>query len=46
MSEGAGGVRLQKFLASAGVASGRKAEALIVEGRVLVNASVVRQLGT
>ncbi|HET8542502.1 MAG TPA: pseudouridine synthase, partial [Anaeromyxobacter sp.] len=38
--------RLQKFLASAGVASRRKAEALILEGRVEVNASVVRQLGT
>ncbi len=38
--------RLQKFLASAGVASRRKAEALIVDGRVKVNETVVRQLGT
>ncbi len=38
--------RLQKFLASAGVASRRKAEALIVEGRVKVNERVVRQLGS
>ena len=38
--------RLQKFLASAGVASRRRAEALILEGRVQVNAAVVRQLGT
>jgi 23S rRNA pseudouridine2605 synthase len=38
--------RLQKFLASAGVASRRKAEALILEGRVKVNQGVVRQLGT
>src|SRR5512138_3641238 len=40
------GERLQKFLASAGVASRRKAEALILEGRVKVNEAVVRQLGT
>ena len=38
--------RLQKFLASAGVASRRRAESLILEGRVQVNAAVVRQLGT
>jgi 23S rRNA pseudouridine2605 synthase len=38
--------RLQKFLASAGVASRRKAEALILEGRVKVNQQVVRQLGS
>ncbi|HEX9050103.1 MAG TPA: pseudouridine synthase, partial [Anaeromyxobacter sp.] len=38
--------RLQKFLASAGVASRRKAEALILDGRVKVNQSIVRQLGT
>lgn len=40
------GERLQKFLAGAGVASRRGAEALIVEGRVQVNGRVVRELGT
>ncbi|HEY6098271.1 MAG TPA: pseudouridine synthase [Anaeromyxobacter sp.] len=40
------GERLQKFLASAGVASRRKAEELIVQGRVEVNARAVTQLGT
>ena len=39
-------IRLQKFLAGAGVASRRKAEALILEGRVTVNRAVVRELGT
>jgi 23S rRNA pseudouridine2605 synthase len=38
--------RLQKFLASAGVASRRKAEDLIVSGRVKVNERAVTQLGT
>jgi 23S rRNA pseudouridine2605 synthase len=40
------GVRLQKFLAGAGVTSRRKAEALIGAGRVKVNARVVTELGT
>ena len=40
------GERLQKFLAAAGVASRRKAESLIAEGRVQVNGRVVRELGT
>jgi 23S rRNA pseudouridine2605 synthase len=40
------GVRLQKVLASAGVASRRVAEDLIVEGRVRVNGEVVTELGT
>ncbi len=39
-------VRLQKFLAAAGVASRRKAEELIVAGRVKVNDAVVKELGT
>jgi len=39
-------VRLQKFLANAGVTSRRKAEELIEAGRVKVNGSVVRELGT
>lgn len=38
--------RLQKILASAGVASRRKSETLIVEGRVTVNGAVVTELGT
>jgi 23S rRNA pseudouridine2605 synthase len=37
--------RLQKILSRAGVASRRKAEELIVEGRVKVNGKVVDQLG-
>ncbi|MBM7504532.1 pseudouridine synthase [Agromyces aurantiacus] len=41
-----GGVRLQKALAAAGVASRRVAENLIVEGRVEVNGRVVTELGT
>lgn len=40
------GVRLQKFMASAGVASRRKAEELITAGVVRVNGQVVRELGT
>ena len=42
----AGAERLQKFLASAGVASRRKAEELIVAGRVKVNSRTVTELGT
>jgi len=38
--------RLQKVLAHAGVASRRRAEEMIVEGRVQVNGEVVKQLGT
>jgi 23S rRNA pseudouridine2605 synthase len=40
------GVRLQKFLSHAGVASRRRAEALIAAGEVRVNGKVVRELGT
>jgi len=39
-------VRINKFLSEAGVASRRKAEKLILEGRVKVNGEVVRSLGT
>lgn len=39
-------VRLQRFLARAGVASRRASEALIVAGRVSVNGEVVTELGT
>lgn len=38
--------RLQKVLAHAGVASRRRAEEMIVEGRVKVNGEVVTQLGS
>ena len=38
--------RLQKVLASAGVASRRKSEEIILQGRVTVNRKVVTQLGT
>lgn len=38
--------RLQKLLAHAGVASRRRAEQLIIEGRVTVNGAVVTELGT
>ena len=40
------GVRLQKVLANAGVASRRVAEDLIVAGRVRVNGEVVTELGS
>ncbi len=39
-------VRLQKFLAEAGVASRRAGEQFILDGRVSVNGNVVRLLGT
>ncbi len=39
-------VRLQKFLADAGVASRRAAEAIIAESRVAVNGRIVTELGT
>ncbi|MGR2754019.1 pseudouridine synthase [Agromyces arachidis] len=40
------GVRLQKALAAAGVASRRVAEQMIAEGRVEVNGAIVTELGT
>jgi 23S rRNA pseudouridine2605 synthase len=40
------GERLQKILARAGVASRRKSEELILEGRVTVNGKAVTELGT
>lgn len=39
-------MRLQKFLSRAGVASRRKCEELIAQGRVSVNGRVVTELGT
>ncbi len=38
-------VRLQKYLADAGVASRRKAEELIAQGKVTVNGEVVTEMG-
>lgn len=39
-------MRLQKYLAEAGVASRRKSEELIVQGRVEVNGTKITELGT
>ena len=39
-------VRLQKYMAKCGVASRRKSEKIILEGRVTVNGLVVKELGT
>ena len=39
-------IRLQKFLADAGIASRRKAEELIIQGKVQVNGKVITELGT
>ncbi len=39
-------IRLQKFLAEAGVASRRASEKIISEGQVSVNGKLVRELGT
>ena len=38
--------RLQKIIAKAGIASRRKAEELILAGRVKVNGEVVTELGS
>jgi 23S rRNA pseudouridine2605 synthase len=39
-------VRLQKFIASCGVTSRRKAEVLITDGKVSINGKVITELGT
>ena len=39
-------VRLQKFLADAGITSRRKAEELILQGKVEVNGKIITELGT
>ena len=39
-------MRIQKFLSRAGVASRRKAEVMVLDGRVRVNGSVLTELGT
>lgn len=41
-----GRMRLQKFLARAGVASRRRCEQFISDGRICVNGKVVREMGT
>jgi pseudouridine synthase len=46
MTERNAGVRLQKILSTAGVASRRASEQMILEGRVTVNGETVRELGT
>ena len=38
-------IRLQKLLADAGIASRRKSEEMILDGRVAVNGKIIRQLG-
>ncbi len=45
MEDERGGVRLQKYLAGNGVASRRRCEEIIAEGRVTVNGEVVTQMG-
>ena len=39
-------MRIQKFLSRAGFASRRKAEAMVLDGRVRVNGTVVTEMGT
>lgn len=39
-------IRLQKFLANSGIASRRKCEELILEGKVSVNGKIVNEFGT
>ena len=39
-------IRLQKYLAEAGIASRRKCEQLIVDGNIQVNGKTVKELGT
>lgn len=43
---GSAGERLHKFMAQCGIASRRKCEEYIVEGRVEVNGEIIRELGT
>ena len=45
-NEGQSGERLQKIIAAAGICSRRKAEELILAGRVQINGQVVTELGT
>jgi len=46
VSDPSGPIRLQRYLAQAGVASRRRCEEVIVAGRVRVNGKVITELGT
>ncbi|WP_317911358.1 S4 domain-containing protein, partial [Clostridioides difficile] len=37
-------MRINKYIASCGIASRRKAEEIILEGRIKVNGSIVKEL--
>ena len=39
-------IRLQKFLANSGIASRRKCEELIKQGKIRVNGNIITELGT
>ena len=39
-------IRLNKFIASCGFCSRRKADEYILEGRVKVNGNIVKEIGT
>ena len=39
-------IRLQKYLSKAGIASRRKAEELIINGKIKVNGKIVKELGS
>ena len=39
-------IRIQKFLSEAGICSRRKAEELILQGKVKVNGKIIKELGT
>jgi 23S rRNA pseudouridine2605 synthase len=39
-------IRLQKYLADCGIASRRKSEELILQGKVSVNGKIITELGT
>ena len=39
-------IRLQKYLAEAGIASRRKCEEYITDGRIKVNGKIINELGT
>ena len=39
-------IRLQKFLAEAGIASRRKSEKIILAGKIQVNGKIIKELGT
>jgi pseudouridine synthase len=45
VSDESGGIRLQKILSQAGIASRRAAEKLIADGRVSLNGRTVREMG-